>query len=125
MKIYIFGNPDFDLDSLPYRILPQLKLLFPEISFETKDPNEDLDIPDKLLIIDTVLGINRVQIFYDLKYFSEHPHLSLHDFDLGSYLKYLKKLGKLKEIKIIGIPPTLSEKDALDNVATILRSNQL
>lgn len=120
--IFIFGNPDLDFDSLPLKILPSLKAKFPGINFEIKDPNEELDIPEELIIIDTVEGIGKVQIFDDLEKFTSHPHVSLHDFDLYSQLKYLKKLGKLKEIKIIGIPPTISEKEALKEIIKLLDS---
>lgn len=123
MKAYIFGNPDLAFDSLPIHLLPKLKKRFPEITFEIKDPNEELEIPEELIIIDTVLGINRTRVFNDLKHFANSPHVSLHDFDLISQLKYLEKLGKLKKIKIIGLPSNISEKKALNEISTILRPN--
>mgnify|MGYP001591749371 CR=1 FL=1 len=122
MKIYIFGNKDLEFDSLPLRILPELKRRFPQIEFEIKDPNEELDIPEELIIIDTVSGIDSVKVFSDLKNFAAHPNVSLHDFDLYSNLRYLGKLGKLKEIKIIGVPPTISEKKIVEEITTILNN---
>jgi len=64
--IYIFGNPDLDFDSLPFRILPELKKRFPKIDFETKDPNEELEMPEELVIIDTVKGIKQPHVFSKL-----------------------------------------------------------
>jgi len=74
-------------------------------------------------LIDTVFGIERARIFDDLKNFENSPRVSLHDFDLLSHLRYLRKLGKLKKIKIIGVPPTISEKEALEQVSAILRAS--
>lgn len=95
------------------------------MEFTIKDPNEELDAPEDLIIIDTVSGIERVEAFSDLSHFmGGRPGVSLHDFDLYSSLKYLKKLGKLKKIKIIGVPPNLSEKEALEETAAVIRASQ-
>lgn len=120
MIIYIFGNPDLKIDSLPIRILPQLKNNLPHIVFQVKDPNEEWDIPEELVIIDTVLGIKNVQIFVDLAQFNATQHISLHDFDLTTQLLYLQKLGKIKKIKIIGVPPTIKKSEAIHQIITVL-----
>lgn len=125
MIVYIFGNPDLKIDSLPIRILPKLKKNLPRIDFQMKDPNEDWDIPKKLVIIDTVLGIEEIKIFTDLDKFSAARRVSLHDFDLGAELSYLKKLGKIKKIKIIGIPPSAKESKAVKEITAILTPNLL
>lgn len=122
MRFFVFGNKDFQFDSLPLRILPELKRIFPEVQFEIKDPNEEFEIPEGSAVIDTVSGIKKVKVFNNLSSFSGHPHVSLHDFDLYSHLRLLEKLGKLKKIKIIGIPPTMSEKEALGGVGAAIRA---
>ena len=121
MTIYVFGNPDIPEDSLPLRILPRLRLAFPDISFEIKDPNEEWDVPETLTIIDTAAGIDAVRVFTDLESFSNAPRVSLHDFDALTQLRYLQKLGKLKKITVIGIPPAISEGEALKDVSETLR----
>ncbi|KKW22468.1 MAG: hypothetical protein UY71_C0023G0025 [Parcubacteria group bacterium GW2011_GWB1_52_7] len=121
MIVYVFGNPDIPEDSLPLRILPRLRLAFPDISFEIKDPNEEWDVPETLTIIDTAAGIDAVRVFTDLESFSNAPRVSLHDFDALTQLRYLQKLGKLKKITVIGIPPAISEGEALKDVSETLR----
>lgn len=123
MTIHIFGNPDLAFDSLPLRILAELKKRFPEIVFKVLDPNEEFEAPEELVLIDTVFGIKQARVFDDLKYFENSPRVSLHDFDLITHLHHLRKLGKLKKIKIIGIPPTISKKEVLEQVSVILRSS--
>ena len=122
MIVFVFGNPDIAEDSLPFRLLPKLKELFPGIDFQVKDTNEDWDIPEEMIAIDAVAGLDRVAVFDNLSGFENTPRLTLHDFDLGLYLKYLQKLGRLKKIKIIGIPPTISEAAALRGVSALLTS---
>jgi len=125
MEIYVFGNPEIENDSLPLKILPELQKKFPEIKFGIKDPNEEWEIPEELTIIDTVLGIDEIKIFEDLKSFSKSPNISLHDFDVYSNLRYLEKLEHLKKIKIIGIPPIISQEKAVEEISKILKSLKL
>lgn len=120
MIIYIFGNPDLEMDSLPIKLIPELKKLYPEISFVIKDPNEEWNIPEEMIIIDTALGLNKVTVFDDLESFANTPNLSMHDFDALTNLRYMKKLGKLKKIKIIGIPPEIDPNKALKMIVKIL-----
>ncbi len=121
MTVYIFGNEDIMADSLPVRILPELRKRCSGIDFLVKDPNEDFELPESVVIIDVVAGPKKAHIFDSLDDFQAPPHLTLHDFDLFSYLQLLKKVGKLpQKIKIIGIPPTISEEEALDSIVTFL-----
>ena len=121
----IFGNSDLSFDSLPLKILPSLKEKFPDIKFAVKDPNEEWEMPEELVIIDTVLEIENVTLIEDLNNLTLPPGISLHDFDVASNLVYLKKLGKLKKIKIIGLPPTISETEALKQIAAAIKSISL
>lgn len=114
--ILIFGNPELEMDSLPLKILPELQKAFPSIHFEIKDPNEEWGVPEKLTIIDTVVGLKKVKVFEDLDSFDSSPRLTMHDFDALANLKYLKKLGKLKKIKIIGVPPDISYSEAIESI---------
>jgi len=125
MTVFIFGNPDIKNDSMPIKILPDLQKICPNIKFEIKDPNEEWDLPEKIIIIDTVVGITNVKIFNDLNEFTKTPRISVHDFDALTQLKILQKIGKLKKIKIIGLPPTISTQKAIEKISTILLSNQL
>ena len=118
--IFVFGNPEVEGDSLPLKILPRLQKEFPEISFEAKDPNEEWDVPEELTVIDTVLGPKEVTVFDDLDEFVGAPKMTMHDFDALANLRYLKKLGKLKKVRVIGVPPGLGEDAAFESVAAVL-----
>lgn len=115
-KVFVFGNPDLEMDSLPLRMLPKLRQIFSEVEFIVQDPNEELIWGDNemgdLVVLDTALGTTEVTVFNDLEKFISPPRVSMHDFDVFTNLRLLKKLGKIKSIKIITIPAnkkTLSE----------------
>jgi hypothetical protein len=114
--VFVFGNEALDKDSLPLKILPKLRRALPDIEFETKDPNEEWDAPEELTVIDTVIGPKKVTVFSDLEGFTAAPRFSMHDFDALANLRYLKKLGKLKKITVIGIPPDMSEGEAIEAI---------
>jgi len=119
--IFIFGNQELDIDSLPLKILPGLRQLFLSINFEAKDSNEEWSVPEKMIVIDTVVGLKKVTIFEDFDSFDSAPRLTMHDFDALANLRYLKKLGKLKEIMIIGVPPNMSENEAIESISKIIK----
>jgi hypothetical protein len=121
MTIFVFGNPDLTLDALPLRLVPQLQAKFPQHEFAIKDPNEEWDVPERLVVIDTVRGISDVKEFHGLDTFSSAPRVSMHDFDALTQLRLLQKLGKLKEVTIIGVPPDMDEQKALEAVSVLLK----
>ncbi len=122
--VYIFGNPDLEIDSLPVRLIPDLQKLCPNFNFILKDPNEEWDIPEEMLIIDSALGLEKVTIFDDLESFASTPKLSMHDFDALTNLRYMQKLGKLKKIKIIALPPEMEPDRAIHDIENILISKK-
>ncbi len=125
MTIFLFGNPDVPEDSLPLQLQDALEQEFPEHTFIHVDPNEEWDIPEQMVIIDTVMGISDVQLFTDLTVFKKSPRVSLHDFDAYANLLLLQKIGKLKTCSIIGVPSGMKPEHALKDICSTLRANSL
>ncbi len=121
-KIYILGNPESDIDSLPLRIIPLLKRLFPDVQFLEIDPTENFPQENHLVIIDTVLNIKKVRILDDIDKIVFRQPSSLHDFDLGFQLKLMKKLHQIKKVTIIAIPAGISENKAVEESRKIISS---
>ncbi len=124
MKILVFGNLLTKQDNLALKILPKLRDLFPDIEFKEFDPTENLEAEienKKLSILDVVQGINNVTIIRDIEQLSQNKVYSMHDFDLAYNLKLLKKIGKLKEIEIIGLPQNISEGEAISQIQLIFK----
>jgi len=97
-----------------------LKEKFPEIEFEMVDPNEEWEVPENVVVIDTAVGIKDVTVFDSLEKFSAPPRVGMHDFDALTNLRLLWKLGKIKKIKIIAVPAEMEESEALKKVSEIL-----
>jgi hypothetical protein len=123
--IFVFGNPDLPQDSLPLRILPALRAKFPSIKFEVKDPNEDWAVPTELVVIDTAVGIKEITVFDSLEKFAPAPRVTMHDFDALTNLRFLQKLGQLKQIKIIGLPPEIDKAKAIRITGKIISKLKL
>ena len=121
MDIWVFGNPDLPEDALPLAILPDLRRRFPEHRFCVQDPLEEWDMPERLVIIDVVRGIDHVKTFSDVDAFEDAPRVTLHDFDLVMKLRWLKKLQKLPPTIILGVPGDYTRAAALGELTTLLR----
>lgn len=108
MNVYVFGNSDFPGDDRASFVADYLKDKLEDITFISVNPNEDLPFADekRVIILDTVKGLNEIKIMGDevIDRLVVSPRFSVHDFDLAFQLKYLKKLHKLGEVVIIGLP---------------------
>ena len=108
MTVYLFGNQDVPQDNKAFEVARKLDGKVDGIEFVVVKPNEDVPFADEkhVVIIDTIQGIQDIEIIDEnnLEKLVLSPRSSVHDFDLGFQLKYLKKLGKLHKLTIIGIP---------------------
>jgi len=122
IRVFVFGNPDLEIDSLPVKLLPKLREKFPEITFTILDPNEEWDVERDMIIIDTVVGIEEVTVFESLEAFSKTPRVTCHDFDAYTNLQFLKKLGTIDSTYIIGIPVGIPEDRLIPELYLVLHS---
>ncbi len=123
MKLLVFGNPLVEKDNLALKLLPKLKEQFPDIEFKEIEPTENLEAEienKKLRILDVVEGIENVMVINNLNKLNIIKSCSMHDFDLAYNLKLLKKIGKLKEVEIIGVPMGIGEGKAFEEVKKVL-----
>jgi len=123
MKILVFGNALVEKDNLALKLIPRLKIQFPEIEFKEFDPIENLEKEienGKLRILDVAEGINKIEIIKDIDKLATSKIYSMHDFDLTFNLKLLKKVGKLKDVEIIALPNDMGEEKAFQELKDIL-----
>jgi Ni,Fe-hydrogenase maturation factor len=108
MKVYVFGNRELEEDAGALKAAEHLKDSVKGIEFAVVQLNEDLPFAGekKIILMDAVEGIDKVTLIdeNDLDKLVIAKSVSVHDFDLGFQLKYLKKLGKLQKVTIIGLP---------------------
>jgi len=123
--IYVFGNPLVKEDSLPLKLINKLKKKFPLLQFKEFDTVEDLELEEELNIIDTVKGIKKVELIKDIEKISTNRIYSLHDFDLGYNLKLFKKMKMIDKVRIFGIPSSIKEKEAFEQLKELIITNLL
>ncbi|HET7345405.1 MAG TPA: hypothetical protein VFJ05_06005 [Nitrososphaeraceae archaeon] len=125
-KILIFGNPIVKRDRIALVLAQNLRKEFPQIQFKEFDAVEDLQKEGQsLYIIDAVDGVNDVTVITDVNSIIVNKIYSVHDFDLGYYLKLLKKMDMIKQVVIFCIPIRVRKELALKQLKQKIRSTLL
>jgi Ni,Fe-hydrogenase maturation factor len=108
MRVYVFGNEHVKRDRRAIEVARALEGAVEGVSFVFVGPNEDVPFAGerRAVILDTVEGIHDVTVLEgdSVDGLALSPRASVHDFDLVFQLKYLKKLGKLGEVTVVGVP---------------------
>ncbi len=121
-KILVFGNPLVRKDSLPPSLISSLEKIFPKIEFKEFDAIEDLQKEGRnLYILDSVEGINKVEIITNIDILEVNKIFSVHDFDLAYTLKLMKNANMIDRVSIIGVPIGISKEDALDQISEVIK----
>ena len=123
MKVYVFGTRDASEDARAIEVAERLAGAVDGVSFVFVEPNEDVPFADegRVVVLDVVHGIREVALISgdDIDRFSVPPRGTVHDFDLAFQLKYLRKIGRLGEVYVVGIPR--EGKVGYSRVISILR----
>lgn len=123
MNVYVFGNQNVPEDRKAIEAAQKLEDAMNGVSFAFVAPNEDVPFADenRVVILDTVQGIREVELIEedDIGRLISPPRGTVHDFDLAFQLRYLRKLGRLGSVTIIGVPQQ-GEVDYL-RIQSILR----
>jgi len=102
-NVYVFGNEHLEFDSFARKVAGMLSSKINTI--DAHSPDILLDSKEKeLLILDVVKNIKKPMVISDISKIKTNPMTSLHDFDVGFFLKLMNGMGINKKIKIIGIP---------------------
>jgi Ni,Fe-hydrogenase maturation factor len=108
MNVYVFGNEFVAEDNSAIEVARALKNTVEGISFVFVGPNEDVPFAGepRVVILDTVQGLRNVALVEGngITELVLSPRGTVHDFDLAFQLRYLKKLGKLRDVTVVGIP---------------------
>ena len=108
MKVYVFGSEDVPEDRKAIEAAEKLYHTIDRVSFIFIKPNEDVPFVNEshVVILDTVNGIRDVTLIEgdEIDALILSPRGSVHDFDLAFQLQYLRKIDKLGEVTIIGLP---------------------
>ncbi len=102
MRIHVFGS-DYEGDNIGFRLAEDLSGL-EGIEFIRVDDPVELASADRLIIMDAAEGIEEPVLLEGADRLVQSGITTLHDFDLGYFLKLSEKLGGKKKLTIIGLP---------------------
>lgn len=117
--VLCFGNEYIDSDSLPKQLADELKIEGVEF-IKCDNLNDLLEREGEIYILDVAKGINEIKVFDDINKLNTKSITSLHDFDLGYFLKLMKAIGKIEKIDIIAIPIGYDKEKAKEELKKIL-----
>lgn len=108
MKVYVFGNEEVTEDRKAIEAARTLEGMVEGVSFVLVHPNEDVPFVDeeRVVILDTVANIGEVALISGdgIDRLVLPPRTTVHDFDLAFQLKYLRKIGRVGEVYVVGVP---------------------
>lgn len=121
-----FGNPYLEDDNLALEIADRIiaeKVKGVEV-IKCVSPEEVIQYTDRpFYILDVVKDLDKILIFEDIDRLKANNIVSMHDFDLGFFLKLMKETGKIESVKIIGIPQKGDTGKITEEVIKILEKN--
>jgi hypothetical protein len=121
MILLCFGSKLVEGDDTALKVGQMLKELVPDIKLEIcEDPWEVLDYSGDVVILDAVKGIDR-PTFLNINHLKESTPFTLHDLDLGFFLKLVGETSTLN-LRIVGIPRGASPRDAAKTVKKLLEN---
>jgi len=123
IPVLCFGNPYLTQDSLAVELARELDIKGYDFKILT-NPDDILTYKDqeKIFIIDVFNNIDDVIVVKDIEQLKRRRIYSMHDFDLGFFLKLMKNVGKLKEIVIIGIPQEGNRESIKQKIKDLMES---
>jgi len=106
MKVLCLGNPIVPEDSVALEIADEIKndyVVF-EPCLSVDDFLREAEREEELILMDVARGIDKIEIIDDPDKIDLKEKFTLHDFDIGFFIKLLEGLGDLPKITIIAIP---------------------
>jgi Ni,Fe-hydrogenase maturation factor len=125
LRILVFGNPLAKIDSAAVKIAERLEGSMPHVEFVRFDTSEDLENEGPCpVILDAVVSLQKPRLVLLSELEKSANPLSLHGFDLIWSLLLLKKIGKIKSAKIIGVPARQPYAKSLPPVKRLIEKIQ-
>lgn len=124
MAVLYFGNETVPGDVAAIETVERIRKKLPGLDFiHCLSPEEVLLYKDEdIVILDVAKGVDRAREI-SLDEIKKTRIATLHDFDLGFFLKFLKKLGKLPRIRIIVIPQNRNSDEEVIKILNQMNSS--
>lgn len=124
-SILVFGSEDIPCDKGAVAIGGAVGRSLPEVEVRRLSrPEQVMDYIGKdFIILDVARGVDAPTLITDLDCIDYGSKVTAHDMDLASFLKTLKELGELDEVRVVAIPGNegVEPESYLGEVLSILR----
>lgn len=117
--ILCFGNPLIEEDNLALKIGRGLSDEYNVVFVVDVDEILQYNL-EEVYILDVAENVDDIKMFKDIDAINAGRICSLHDFDLGFFLKLLKELGRIESIRIICVPKTAFVDQATKKVVKLI-----
>ncbi|MEM4268354.1 MAG: hypothetical protein QXK37_06015 [Candidatus Woesearchaeota archaeon] len=125
MDVFVFGSTHVPGDDFAIQIAKDIEKEFEhnkQYNFIYCTEPMTLLNHDEIVIMDVIKGISKVRLINDISILKERKISTLHDFDLGYFLKIAKNVEMIKDVKIIGIPTCGDIKEIKEDVKNAIAS---
>lgn len=118
LLLLCFGNPLLpeDAAALQLRNVPGCRIK------RCNSPEQILQHAGEFIIVDVVQGLRTARLLKARDVTHRCKAVTLHDFDLGFFLKLLEKLEPQRDINLIGLPQGIAPRKAEKEIAAILKT---
>ena len=122
-KVLYFGNETMPSDRAAIEAVNRIEHSLPGIDFiHCNSPDEIVRYGNEdFFVLDVAKNVDGLLVFDDPDKIKERKISSLHDFDLGFFLKLLKKMRD-RTFRVIAIPP---EKKCDSELIELLKSYEI
>ncbi|MBR9693159.1 hypothetical protein GOV07_04505 [Candidatus Woesearchaeota archaeon] len=121
MKLLVLGNSALSFDNLALKVGGALKPEHEVIHLENPLDLLEHDL-EQAVIIDAAMGVKEPRLIEDLDRIKLGNLCSLHDFDMAFFMKLLKRIGQLDQVRIIALPMHATVEEVLPKVQDILHN---
>jgi len=118
-KVFFFGSPN---DTLAWEVADRIGSLAGFEFIKSQNPDDIINLKDAngVIVIDSARGIMEPKIL-SIESFSDRNIVTSHDLDVGLVLALMKKINRVDNIKVIGIPLKAKLTDGFaENVKRLL-----
>ena len=114
-NVYCFGNEFVKEDAMAKQLVDELQ--YPGLRFiKSNSPEDVMNEEGRIIILDVVKNIKEVIMIDNLDQLKVRNIVSLHDFDLSFFLKLMQGMGKIINIRIIGVPQQGDKKRIKEDI---------
>jgi Ni,Fe-hydrogenase maturation factor len=103
IKVFVLGNRAIKKDSFALEIAESLKKEIEGFEFIEYDPAESIEEKEKVIFLDVCKGIKKVRVLKPEEV-ERKKAITLHEHSFIEEILLLKKIGRIKDFKIIAIP---------------------